>query len=50
MPIDKVNIEAEQKAELQKRKSRAVVTALILGAIAVAIFTAFVLSGVLADK
>lgn len=48
MPTDGLAMKTEQQAELQQRKSRAVITACILAAVAVAIFTAFVLSGVLA--
>jgi len=48
MPIDELAMQAEPKTESQQRRSRAVVTAWILGVVAVAIFTAFILSGVLA--
>jgi len=47
--IDGRQIMTEQQSTLQQRKFRAVVTAWILGAIAMAIFVAFVLSGVLAE-
>jgi hypothetical protein len=38
----------KQTSELQQRRSRAVITAWILAVVAVAIFTTFILSGVLA--
>lgn len=41
---------ADQKAELKQRRSRVMVTAWILAAVAVAIFATFILSGVMADK
>ncbi|MDZ4731373.1 MAG: hypothetical protein SH820_15665 [Xanthomonadales bacterium] len=40
----------KQTSESQQRRSRAVITAWILATIAVAIFTAFILSGVLASN
>ncbi|HET6565774.1 MAG TPA: hypothetical protein VFG52_10210 [Xanthomonadales bacterium] len=39
----------EHQAEVEQRRSRAVITAWILAAVAVAIFAAFILSGVLAS-
>lgn len=39
----------EQTPELQQRRSRAVITAWVLATIAVAIFIAFILTGVLAE-
>jgi hypothetical protein len=47
MHIDDASMMTDQSPEIQQRRSRAVITAWILGGIAVAIFAAFILSGVL---